>query len=75
MELATGASVGWALLLAVVLAGLHLAAPRIRRLPFVSAGAIGSFVSGLSVAYVFLHLLPGVAAGNASIGSTLSRVV
>ena len=35
MEMSDAASVWSALLIAVVLAGLHLAAPRIRKLPFV----------------------------------------
>src|SRR4051794_31850309 len=42
-ELTTGASVAGALLIAVVLSGLHLAAPRIRRLPGVPEAATGSF--------------------------------
>lgn len=75
MELSTAASVWWALLIAVLLAGLHLAAPRIRRLPFVPERATGSFAGGLAVAYVFLHLLPEIAEGNESIGEALSRVV
>lgn len=59
----------------LVLVGLHLAAPRIRRLPLVPEAATGSFAGGLAVAYVFLHLLPDVAEGNQAIGEALGRVV
>ncbi|PRX45883.1 hypothetical protein B0I33_10829 [Prauserella shujinwangii] len=60
---------------AVLLAALHLAAPRIRSLPGVPESATGSFAGGIAVAYVFLHLLPEVAAGNAAIGELLGDVV
>jgi hypothetical protein len=73
--LTTGQATAGALVIAVVLALLHLAAPRIRRLPFVPERATGSFAGGLAVAYVFLHLLPEIAEGNESIGEALSRVV
>src|SRR3954471_7049641 len=74
-ELSTGQSVVGSLVVAVVLAGLHLAAPRIRKLPFVPERATGSFAAGLAVAYVFLHLLPEIAAGNEAIGEALSDVI
>ena len=74
-ELTTGQSVVAALVIAVVLAVLHLAAPRIRRLPFVPEAATGSFAGGLAVAYVFLHLLPELAEGNESIGEALDDVI
>jgi hypothetical protein len=74
-ELSTGQSVAGALVIAVVLAGLHLAAPRIRRLPFVPEAVTGSFAGGLAVAYVFLHLLPELAEGNESVGEALRRVL
>lgn len=64
-----------ALALAVVLAVLHLAAPRIRGLPFVPERATGSFAGGLAVSYVFLHLLPEIAEGNEAVGELLSDVV
>jgi hypothetical protein len=73
--LSTGEATLGALAIALVLAALHLAAPRIRRLPFVPERATGSFAGGLAVAYVFLHLLPEIAEGNESIGEALSRVV
>ena len=62
-----------ALVIAVVLAALHLAAPHIRRLPFVPERATASFAGGLAVAYVFLHLLPEIAEGNEAIGEVLSE--
>lgn len=74
-RLTTGQSVLAALAIAVVLAGLHLAAPRIRRLPFVPEAATGSFAGGLAVAYVFLHLLPELADGNEAVGQALSDVL
>jgi hypothetical protein len=74
-RLSTGQSVVAALVIAVVLAGLHLAAPRIRRLPFVPEAVTGSFAGGLAVAYVFLHLLPELAEGNESVGEALRRVL
>lgn len=64
-----------ALVIAVLLAGLHLAAPRIRKLPFVPETATGSFAGGLAVAYVFLHLLPELVEGNEAIGEVLADVV
>jgi hypothetical protein len=73
--LSTGQATLGALVTALVLALLHLAAPRIRRLPFVPERATGSFAGGLAVAYVFLHLLPEIAEGNESIGEALARVV
>ena len=74
-DLTTGQSVLGALVIALLLAGLHLAAPRIRRLPLVPESATGSFAGGLAVAYVFLHLLPEIAEGNESVGEALSDVV
>ena len=53
---------GIAAALTAVLAILHLAAPRIRHLPFVPERNMSSFAGGLAVAYVFLHLLPELAA-------------
>jgi len=67
-ELSTGQSVLGALLIAGLLAGLHLAAPRIRKLPLIPESATGSFAGGLAVAYVFLHLLPEIAEGNEAVG-------
>lgn len=59
------------LIISVALAGLHLAATRIRKLPFVPEKVTGSFAGGLAVAYVFLHLLPEIAEGNEAIGELL----
>lgn len=74
-EPSTTASVWIAAALTMVLAGLHLAAPHIRKLPFVPERYMGSFAGGLAVAYVFLHLLPEIAAGNEAIGEALSDVL
>ena len=59
-----------ALLSALLLAALHLAAPRIRKLPLVPEHVTASFAGGIAVAYVFLHLLPEL-----SVGSTRLREV
>jgi hypothetical protein len=74
-HLSTGWSLVIALVLTAVLAGLHLAAPRIRTLPLVPERALGSFAGGLAIAYVFLHLLPELAAGNEAVGEALSDVI
>lgn len=72
-------SVGMALIsslvIALVLAGLHLAATRIRKLPFVPEQVTASFAGGLAVAYVFLHLLPEIAEGNEAIGELLEDTI
>ena len=75
MELSVGQSVVGAFVLTVVLAGFHLAAPHIRRLPLVPERESGSFAGGIAVAYVFLHLLPELAAGNEAVGELLNDVV
>lgn len=71
----TTAALLGSLALTLVLAGLHVTAPRIRTLPGVPERATGSFAGGLAVAYVFLHLLPELAAGNEAIGTALRNVV
>lgn len=73
--LAVPASLWIALALTLVLATLHLAAPRLRRLPGVPESALGSFAGGISVAYVFVHLLPELAEGNEKIGEALEETV
>lgn len=74
-DLTIGQSVLGALAIALLLAALHLAAPRIRKLPFIPERATGSFGGGLAVAYVFLHLLPEIAEGNDAIGKALTDAV
>ena len=74
-DLTVGQSVLGALAIALLLAVLHLAAPRIRKLPFIPERATGSFAGGLAVAYVFLHLLPEIAEGNDAIGEALAKTV
>ncbi|MFC7401340.1 hypothetical protein [Citricoccus sp. GCM10030269] len=61
--------------LTAVLAALHWAAPWVRGLPMVPESFTGSFAGGLAVAYVFLHLLPEIAAGNEAVGEALSDVL
>jgi len=74
-DLSTTQSVVGSLAISLLLAGLHLAAPRIRKLPFIPETATGSFAGGLAVAYVFLHLLPEIAEGNEAIGEALADAV
>ena len=74
-ELTVGQSLVGGLVIALLLAGLHLLAPRIRTLPGVPERAMGSFAGGLAVAYVFLHLLPELVEGNEAIGEVLEDVV
>lgn len=64
-------AVALALLSTLALAALHLLAPHIRRLPVVPEYATASFAGGLAVAYVFLHLLPELAQGNAEVARIL----
>jgi hypothetical protein len=71
--LSTAEAVLLALVSALVLAGLHLAAPHIRRLPLVPEHATASFAGGLAVSYVFLHLLPELAEGNRELREVLSE--
>lgn len=75
MDLTETQSVLGALVVAAGLAVLHLAAPKIRRLPGVPETATGSFAGGLAVAYVFLHLLPELAEGNESVGKALENLL
>jgi len=75
IELGTTASVWIALALTLGLVALHLAAPRIRTLPLIPERYTGSFAGGLAVAYVFLHLLPELAAGSEAAGEVLSDIV
>ncbi len=74
-ELSVAQSLVGALVLALLLVALHLAAPRIRRLPLVPENATASFAGGTAVAYVFLHLLPEIAEGNEAVGEALSDVL
>lgn len=64
-----------ALAVALALAALHLLAPRIRRFPGVPEAATASFAGGISVSYVFLHLLPELAEGNEGVAEALREQV
>ena len=75
IELSVGQSLVGALLVTVVLAALHVAVPYIRRLPLIPERVTGSFAGGTAVAYVFLHLLPELAAGNEAVAELLHDVV
>ncbi len=56
-----------ALIAALVLAAVHLLAPRLRALTLVPRRGWLSAAGGVSVAYVFVHLLPELAEGQAAI--------
>ncbi len=73
--LSAPASLVGGLILTLVLAALHFLAPRLRRLPGVPEAATASFAGGISVAYVFLHLLPELAEGNREVAEALRRQV
>ena len=75
MELSTTSAVLLALCSALVLAALHLAAPRIRSLPLVPEHVTTSFAGGLAVSYVFLHLMPVLAEGNARVRELLGEAL
>jgi hypothetical protein len=69
--MSTTASVIGGPVIALFLAGLHLLAPRIRKLPAVPEHATSSCAGGLAVAYVFLHLLRELVEGNEAVGEAL----
>ena len=52
---------------ALLLAAVHLLAPKIRNLPVVPRHAATSFGGGIATAYVFLYLLPRLAEGNKAV--------
>jgi len=54
-----------------VLVALHLAAPYIRRSPWLARKGFTSFSGGFAVAYVFLHMLPGLVESKDAIGEIL----
>lgn len=64
-----------ALLPVLLLAAVHLGATRVRELVGGHERAVVSAAGGISVAYVFLHLLPEVAAGAGVVGESLSSLV
>lgn len=51
----------------------HYLSPLIRKIPHINAKQITSFSGGMAVAYVFLHMLPGLVEGNQTIGKLLSQ--
>jgi len=75
MELSVDSALFAGLAIALLLATLHAYAGRIQRLPLVPGRATGSFAGGIAVAYVFLHLMPDLAAGNEALGEALDDVV
>jgi hypothetical protein len=66
-------SIGVTLAFALIIAGVHLFAPRIRALPVVPRHAATSFGGGIATAYVFLYLLPRLAEGNKAVSAALGE--
>ncbi len=64
-----------AFLLTVALAIMHAVAPRVRTLGFLPERYSTSFGGGFAVAYVFLHLLPGLIENRETIGEILGDTV
>ncbi|MDT0166682.1 hypothetical protein Q9R32_14080 [Actinotalea sp. AC32] len=64
-----------ALLPTLLLAAVHLGATSVRALVGGHERAVVSAAGGISVAYVFLHLLPEVAAGAGLLGESLEGLV
>ena len=59
------------ILLTGMLVLLHLSAPWFRRLPFLGQAGFTSFSGGFAVAFVFLHMLPGLVESKDSVGAVL----
>lgn len=58
-----------ALVLAAIVALVHLLAPQLRRLLRPHSSAVTSFGGGMAAAYVFLHLLPELDEGHRLLGA------
>ena len=71
-EVSSGVALVLGLAVALVLAVAHLAAGRLRSLPGVPERVLGSLAGGVSIAYVFLHLLPEVVEGQEQLGEVLA---
>ena len=73
MEIGWTTAVVLALGSALMLAALHLLAPKIRRLPSVPEHVTASFAGGIAVSYVFLHLLPELNEGSRRVREVLGE--
>ncbi len=65
----------WAALLALVLASIHLAAPRFRPVLAKRAETLGILGSGMAIGYVFVHLLHEIDAAHIVMGRPLHLVM
>lgn len=61
----------YSFLFTAILVLLHLTAPYIRRSPWLARKGFTSFSGGFAVAYVFLHMLPGLVESKDAIGEIL----
>ena len=67
----SGDNITYSFLFTAILVLLHLAAPYIRRTPWLARKGFTSFSGGFAVAYVFLHMLPGLVESKDAIGEIL----
>ena len=67
----SGDVITYSFLFTAILVLLHLAAPYIRRTPWLARKGFTSFSGGFAVAYVFLHMLPGLVESKDAIGEIL----
>ncbi|RJX30560.1 MAG: hypothetical protein C4525_12590 [Desulfarculus sp.] len=74
MEFIRLGSILGALVITLLLMISHYLSPLIGRLPGASERKVTSFAGGVAVAYVFLHMLPGLVEGNQAIGQALRDV-
>jgi hypothetical protein len=74
MDLAARYHYPGALLLAVLLAAVHLLAPRIHKALSGHEHVIGSLGGGMAIAYVFLHLIPELEEGGHELGRMIYAV-
>jgi len=63
-----------ALIITLVLILIHFITSKLHHIRFMSEKSIVSFGSGLTVAYVFLHMLPELVEGNEAIGKVMNQI-
>lgn len=68
-------ALGWTALIGLALAGLHLVSPFVREWARERASWIEPLSAGALAAYIFLHLLPSLADGEAEYGGAITVTV
>lgn len=71
MEFIKLGSLAEALAITVVLMISHYLSPLLAKVPGLGQARLKSFAGGVAVAYVFLHMLPGLVEGNEAVGEVL----